>query len=74
MRFKLILLICVPLSMSMRTLRANGLPRANACPFIYGTEAYNLNTRRRREPAIGTPPRTATTGATARIRCAKKTG
>ncbi|HHX4055839.1 MAG: hypothetical protein ACN6QT_24845 [Burkholderia contaminans] len=56
MRFKLILLICVPLSMSMRTLRANGLPRANACPVIYGTEAYNLNTGRRRKPAIDMPP------------------
>ncbi|QUN48237.1 MULTISPECIES: hypothetical protein [Burkholderia] len=42
--------------MSMRTLRANGLPRANACPFIYGTEAYNLNTGRRRKPAIDMPP------------------
>ncbi|VWC90042.1 hypothetical protein BCO71033_01059 [Burkholderia contaminans] len=41
--------------MSMRTLRANGLPHANACPFIYGTEAYNLNTGRRREPAIDMP-------------------
>ncbi|WP_199855752.1 hypothetical protein [Burkholderia metallica] len=52
MRFKLILLICVPLSMSMRTVRANGLPRANACPFIYGTEAYNLNTLDRGKPAV----------------------
>ncbi|WP_413143985.1 hypothetical protein [Burkholderia cepacia] len=57
MRFKLILLICVPLSMSMRTLRANGPPRANACLFIYGTEAYNLNTRGCGEPPVGRPQR-----------------
>ncbi|WP_166895687.1 MULTISPECIES: hypothetical protein [unclassified Burkholderia] len=74
MRFKLILLICVPLSMSMRTLRANGLPRANACPFIYGTEAYNLNTAGAANPRSTCRPRTATAGATVRIRCAKKTG
>lgn len=37
-------------------MRTNGLPRANGCPSIYGNEAYNLNTRRRGEPAAGTQP------------------
>jgi len=41
--------------MSMRTLRANGPPRANACLFIYGTEAYNLNTRGCGKPPVGRP-------------------
>lgn len=38
-------------------MRANGLSRANGCPFIYGIEAYNLNTRRCDERAAGRPCR-----------------
>lgn len=39
------------------SMRANGLSRANGCSFIYGSEAYNLNTRPHGEPANDGPHR-----------------